>query len=142
MNKSTFLVRKADNLYDLCSSRGHKGIFLVVSQYDSPIIYWGGRSPTSRNFLGSSVKKVMSKVTENKNTSKLIDKGISKDKLQLHEDIFSDVGEGEKGLFTVYIDKNDKGYGYFYKCEDPFSKQILNDTLEKFVRDVENQPIT
>ena len=89
MNKSTFLVRKADNLYDLCFSRGHKGIFLHI-----------------------------------------------------HEDIFSSLGDGERGLFTVYIDKNDKGYGYFYKCEDPFSRQILNDTLEKFVKDVENQPIT
>ena len=142
MNKSTFLVRKADNLYDLCFSRGHKGIFLVVNQYESPIIYWGGRCPTSRNFLGSRVKKVLTQVAENKNASQLVDKGISKDKLQIHEDIFSSLAEGERGLFTVYIDKNDKGYGYFYKCEDPFSRQILKDTLEKFIKDVENQPIT
>ena len=142
MNKSTFLVRKADNLYDLCFSRGHKGIFLVVNQYESPIIYWGGRSPTSRNFLGSQVKKVFAQVAESKNVSQLVDKDISNDKLHIHEDIFSSLGDGERGLFTVYIDKNDKGYGYFYKCEDPFSRQILNDTLEKFVKDVENQPIT
>jgi len=142
MNKSTFLVRKADNLYDLCSSRGHKGIFLIVSQYDSPIIYWGGRSPASRNFLGGTIKEVMSKIIENKNSAKLIDKGISKDKLQLHEEIFNALGDGEKGLFTVYIDNNDKGYGYYYKCEDPFSKQLISDTLGRFVRDVEDQPIT
>ena len=142
MNRSSFLVRKADNLYDLCSSRGHKGVFLIVSQYDSPIIYWGGRSPASRNFLGSIIKEVRSKITQNKNTSKLVDKGISKDKLELHEEIFGALGEGEKGLFTTYIDNNDKGYGYFYKCEDPFSKQLIDDTIERFIKDVEDQPIT
>ena len=142
MNRSSFLVRKADNLYDLCSSRGHKGIFLVVSQYESPIIYWGGRYPSSRNFLGSKIKDVLSLVKEAKNTEHLVDTSISNDKLKVHEDIFSALGEGERGLFTVYVDKNDKGYGYFYKCEDPFSRQILNDTLEKFIKDVENQPIT
>jgi hypothetical protein len=139
MNESTFLIRKADNLYDACSSRGHKGIFLVVNQYDSPIVYWGGRSATSRNFVGSKVKEVLLQIKENAPAS-LIDKGISKDKLSLHEDIFGGLGEGERGLFTVYIDESPKGYGFFYKCEDPFSKQLLNDTLERFVKDVENQP--
>ena len=142
MSKSSFRVRKADNLYDLCSSMGHKGIFLIVNQYESPIIYWGGRSPTSRNFLGSKVKEVAARIEEKKDTSKLIDKSISKDKLKLHEDIFSDLGAGERGLFSVYIDETEEGYGYFYKCEDPFSKQLLNDTLERFIKDVENQPIT
>ena len=139
MNESTFLIRKADNLYDICSSRGHKGLFLVVNQYESPIAYWGGRSSTSRNFVASKVKEILSQVKEN-SPSHLIDKDISKDKLSIHEDIFGGLGEGERGLFTIYIDKSAKGYGFFYKCEDPFSKQILNDTLERFVKDVENQP--
>ena len=140
--KSTFRIRKADNLYDLCSSRGHKGIFLVVNQYESPIIYWGGRSPTSRNFLGGKVKEVLEILSEKKSQSKIIDKGISKDKLSIHEDIFNDLDCGERGLFSVYIDDAPKGYGYYYRCEDPFSKQLLNDTLEKFVKDVEDQPVT
>ena len=142
MNRNTFLVRKADNLYDLCSSRGHKGIFLVVNQYESPIIYWGGRYPSSRNFLGSKIKEVLSKIKEAKNPSHLVDTSISNDKLLIHEDIYSHLGTGERGLFTVFIDKSDKGYGYFYKCEDPFSRQLLSDTLERFIKDVENQPIT
>ena len=133
MNESTFLIRKADNLYDICSSRGHKGLFLVVNQYESPIAYWGGRSSTSK------VKDVLSEIKENSSSS-FIDKDITKDKLSLHEDIFGALGEGERGLFTVYIDESAKGYGFFYKCEDPFSKQLLKDTLEKFVKDVESQP--
>jgi len=141
MNKGTFLIRKADNLYDVCFSRGHKGIFLVVNQYESPIIYWGGRSPTSRNFVASRIKCALEKIKEDA-SPKLVDKNISKDKLDIHEDIFNSLGEGERGLFSVYIDKSDKGYGFFYRCEDPFSKQIIKDTLEKFVRDVEDQPIT
>ena len=139
MNESTFRIRKADNLYDVCSSRGHKGIFLVVNQYESPIVYWGGRSSTSRNFVASKVKDVLSEIKENSSSS-FIDKDITKDKLSLHEDIFGALGEGERGLFTVYIDESAKGYGFFYKCEDPFSKQLLKDTLEKFVKDVESQP--
>tara|TARA_R110000822_G_C15338795_1_gene495946 strand:+ start:13337 stop:13765 length:429 start_codon:yes stop_codon:yes gene_type:complete len=139
-NEPSFKIRKADNLYDLCFSGGHKGLFLTVCQHESPIMYWGGRSPSIRLFLANCISEVLPKMADSKKDTHLTD---TKDnlKIEAHKEIYNSLKDGEKGLFSVFVDDNERGYSFFYKHGDPFSKGILKDTLEKFLHDVKSQPI-
>jgi len=136
ITNNSFLIRKADNLYDVCEARGHKGLLMIINQFESPIIYLAGRSPSTRTFLLGKVRGVVEQIKEGSKESTC----CSPERVKMHEQMFDDLREGEKGMFSLFIEDSSSGYGYYYRQDDPFSETIIKDTLEKFIKDVEEQP--
>ena len=136
----TFMIRNADNIYDLCHNNKRKAVFLIANQMESPIIYWSGRNEGCRAFIATKIKECLDLFVKSY-TGNLSGESVTyncKPVLKdMHDEIFEKLEDGEKGVFSIFISEAQDCFGYYLNCADAFSFEAIKITLERFIKDAE-----